>query len=61
MGGKLKIKQWKIIETKGTKFSDTNRGQLGGNGQKRRANSIHVLELIPEKFAILTFTKNNQI
>ena len=38
MGGKLKIKQWKITETKGTKFSDTNKSQLGGKWPEKEGN-----------------------
>ena len=70
VGGKFKIKQWKITKAKGTKFSDTNRCikirlgsllQRGVNWGKwsEKEENLHtnVLELIAAKFVILTFTK----
>ena len=70
VGGKIKIKQWKITKAKGTKFSDTNRcikirlGSLlqwgvnwGTWSEKKENLHANVLELIAAKFVILTFTK----
>ena len=68
VGRKLKIKQWKITNTKGTKFGDTNRFikiRLGAfcNGvnwekwSEKENLHINILKLIAAKFAILTFTK----
>ena len=70
VGGKFKIKQWKITKAKGTKFSNTNRCikirlgsllQRGVNWRKwsEKEENLHtnVLELIAAKFVILKFTK----
>ena len=68
VGGKIKIKQWKITTAKGTKFSDTDASKSGwgvfcngvstvGKLPEKENLHINVLELIAVKFAILTFTK----
>ena len=70
VGGKFKIKQWKITKANGAIFSDTNRSfkirlasllqqdvNWGKWSEKEENLHINFLELIAAKFAIPTFTK----
>ena len=70
VGGKFKIKQWKITKANGAIFSDTNRSfkirlasllqqdvSWGKWSEKEENLHINFLELIAAKFAIPTFTK----
>ena len=70
VGGKFKVKQWKITKANGTIFSDTSRSfkirlgsllqqgvNLGKWSEKEENLHINVLKLIAGKFVIPTFTK----